>query len=155
MLFIVLTVIAIIVGGYLAISALYDGGDSLQEQTARTQANQMINGSSQIETANIQYQLENAGNYAADVAELVSDGYLKSAPQMPSNVVAPVLGGTSDGTITITGVSDSQCEATNQIAGYGEDTILTDTASVTESFGCHVEEIPTDSDNPNAFVWKS
>lgn len=90
MLFIVLTVIAIIVGGYLAISALYDGGDSLENNIDRVNYNTMVNGATQVATASHQYMLENGGKMPTDaelngrtLAEFYKEetDYLKSVPK--------------------------------------------------------------------------
>lgn len=135
----IITIISIALVGALAMATLYFGGDAFQQGSAKAAASTVVNQASQINGANTLSFLDNQA-YAADVTALVTGDYLASAPN-PGSISDQDYALSTDGSITLTGLTDAVCEQVNEQAGATQATYADLAAAVAgmgEQFGCHL-----------------
>jgi len=100
----IISIIAIALAAVLLLTSAFYGGDALTEGTAKAQAASLANEAQQITAGFDLHKVENNGAEPADVAELVTDEYLKQAP-----ATGWVLDLTTDIMSTPATVSDDVC----------------------------------------------
>lgn len=76
----IISIIAIALAAVLLLTSAFYGGDALSEGTAKAQAASLANEAQQVTAGYDLHKVENNGAAPADVAELVTDEYLKQAP---------------------------------------------------------------------------
>lgn len=76
----IITIIAIALVAALAVASIYYGGSAFTQGGAKAEAAALVNNAMQVSAANVLFNADNAGADAANVAELVTEGYLASAP---------------------------------------------------------------------------
>jgi hypothetical protein len=82
----IIAIIAIALVAVLAVASLYYGGTAFSTGSARAAASTAVSQAQQISAADVLYQNDNAGKYAASVTDLVSGTYLQSEPKLPNNI---------------------------------------------------------------------
>ena len=117
----IITVISIALVAALAVSTLYFGGDAFNAGSDKAKASTLVNQAQQIDGANTIYRLD-TGALATGIGDLTPD-YLASAPQVNGNISSSSysLGGATDDTITLSGVTASVCDEVNDQIGLTAD----------------------------------
>lgn len=112
----IITIVAIALVVALVAATMYHGGDTLTQGRSTADASAFIAGAQQVSGAAVMYQsLETAP--AADVAALVTAGYLASEPSVKG---AALVLDAADKLVTATVASDEVCQAINKAAGAAD-----------------------------------
>jgi len=122
----IIAIIAIALVAVLAVASLYYGGSAFSNGSTKAAASTVVSQAQQISAADVLFQNENAGGYAADVAALVSSNYLASAPSMPAKIGSnlEMLSGTAHvfGTVANAEI----CKAINDQTGFDNSAVTDD-----------------------------
>ena len=115
----IITIISIALVAALAVATIYYGGDAFNQGTTKAKASTIVNQAQQIAGANTLYK-SNTGGFAADVAALVTNSYLASAPVSPDLDVTYSVNATNLVTATLKTTGDAICGQINVIAGQAD-----------------------------------
>lgn len=132
----------LIIATTLAIATVYYGGAAFTSGTAKAGASTMVSQAQQISAADVLYQTNNGDTHAADVATLVTDGYLQSSPQMPANVGGSLELDSASGLVYAAVATQAVCTQINAQVGVSAipvadaDDVEGYSAAVTQQYGC-------------------
>lgn len=128
----IITIVSIALVVALVAATMYHGGDTLTQGRTTADAAAFVSGGQQIAGAQVM-RLSLVGTEAADVATLITDKYLSSAPVIQGS--AWVID-TANNLLTSTVTEDAVCIAINKSAGFADATAV-DAATVgSQSYGC-------------------
>ena len=117
----IITIISIALVAALAVATIYYGGDAFNQGTTKAKASTIVNQAQQIAGANTLYK-SNTGGFAADVAALVTNSYLASAPVSPDLGTTYSVDASNKVSATLNGTADAICKQINVIAGVADGT---------------------------------
>jgi len=131
-------VISIALLALIALATVYYGGPAFTQGSAKAAATTVVAQSQQISAANTLYANDFAGESATNVALLVTDGYLSSAPTMSSAVGTANLDltGTS-GVVTAASINNKNvCDAINKQVGLDSTTTELTADNISVQYDC-------------------
>jgi hypothetical protein len=115
----IISIIAIALVVALAGATLYYGGDAFTQGAARSSAAALVNQGQQIAGAWTLAEAENGGAAPADLAALVSAGFLAAVPTSPVTDTWALSAGNTAIEVTGPSLSKEICDQVNRMPGAG------------------------------------
>ncbi len=127
----IITIISIALVAALAIASIYYGGDAFSQGSAKAAASTVVSQAQQVSAANTLYKNDNAGSNSADVATLVTDKYLQSAPNLPTNIGATDSWTLDGSSVTHAVANEEICSTINNQIGADNTTLIAASGATT------------------------